>query len=223
MTPLRDPPARLPADPPTRTWSAALPLVRVYHEHPHRDAMAPRTFGPLNRFDPHVRDRLRQPREDPQGRGVLYLARDLATALAEAYPDQWPEVSICPHSRAGWARPADRPFRLLDLTGNGAMAIGAVGTVAWGDEPRRRTQRWGRRIYEQYAELDGIVYHAAHQGGESVALWERARGLQPVPGGDRKLWAVWRYVVDALAAQRRYPRRVAAAGCRGCRKAGFTT
>lgn len=197
-------------------------MVRVYHEHPSRDGMAPRTFGPLNRFDPHVRDRRQQPREDPQGRGVLYLARDLGTALAEAYPGQWPGVGICPHARAGWARPTVAHIPLLDLTGNGAMRIGAVGTVAWGDEPRRRTQRWGRRIYEQYSDLDGILYNAAHQGGESVVLWERAAALEVLPGGDRKLWAVWAYVVAALAAQRRYPRRIAAADCNACRKAGYT-
>jgi hypothetical protein len=188
-------------------------MVRIYHAHPHRDGMAPRTFGPLNRFDPHVRDRHGRPREDPQGRGVLYLAGDLATALAEAYSGQWPQVDICPGARAGWARPLT-PIRLVDLTGNGALAIGAVGTVAWGNEPRRRTQRWGRKIYEQYAGLHGISYSGAHQGGASVALWERAPALERPPGGDRRLWAVWPHVVAALASQNRYPRRIAA--CRRC-------
>ena len=196
-------------------------MVRVYHEHPGRDGMAPRTYGPLNRFDPHVRDGRGQPREDPEGRGVLYLAIDSATALAEAYSGQWPQVDVCPHARAGWARP-DEPIRVLDITGNGALAIGAVGTLGTGDEPRRRTQRWGRRIYEQYRHLDGIRYRAAHQGGESIALWERARGLGSAPGGDRRLWAVWNHVVVALAEQRRFPRRIAAADCDACRKAGFT-
>src|SRR4051794_30308020 len=102
-------------------------MVRVYHEHPRRDSLAARTFGPLNRFDPHVRDRHQQPREDPQGRGVLYVARDLATGLAEAFQGQWPQASICPHMRAGWVRPYGDSLRLLDLTGNGAMKIGAVG------------------------------------------------------------------------------------------------
>ena len=188
-------------------------MVRVYHEHPHQDGLAPRTFGPLHRFDPHVRDQRRRPREDPQGRGVVYLAHDLATALAEAYSGQWPEVGVCPHARAGWVRPA-AAIRLLDLTGDGALAIGAVGTIATGDEPRRRTQRWARRIYEQYAHLDGIRYHAAHQGGEAVVLWERAPALDRPAGGDRSLWAVWPYVVMALAGQRRYPVRVA--GCPAC-------
>lgn len=101
-------------------------MVRVYHEQPDHDGMTPRTFGPLARFDPHVRDSHQRPRTDPQDRGVLYLAADLATALAESYPGQWPEVSICPHARAAWVCPPT-PIALLDLTGEGALAIGAPG------------------------------------------------------------------------------------------------
>lgn len=196
-------------------------MLRVYHEHPSRDGLAPRTYGPLARFDPHVRDRRQRPREDPHGRGVLYLAGDLETGLAEAFPEQWPEVRICPHARAGWVRPS-APVELLDLTGNGAMRIGAVGTVAWGDEPRRRTQRWGRKLYEQYEALDGIVYSGAHQGGESVALWDRAPRIELQPGGDSKLWAIWARVVVALAEQGRYPRRTAVEGCSACSVYRFT-
>jgi hypothetical protein len=218
---LGDPPATLPADPPSNQWRESRAMVRVYHEHPVRLGMAPRTFGPVDRFDPHVRDRRRNPREDPEGRGVLYFAADLGTALAEAYSGQRPQVDICPHARAGWARPT-AAIDLLDLTGDGAMAIGAVGTLAWGDEPRARTQRWGRRIYEQYGDLDGIHYRAASQGGESVALWERAPAVEIPAGGDRALWAVWPYVVTALAGQRRFPRRVPAAHCKACREAGYT-
>ncbi len=195
-------------------------MVRIYHEDPHRDGLAPRTYGPLNRFDPHVRDARRRPREDAEGRGVLYLAIDLATALAEAYPGQWPLVHICRNTRAAWRQPLTA-IDLLDLTSDGAMAIGAVGTLAWGDEPRRWTQRWGRRIYEQYRHLDGIRYRAAHQGGESIALWERAAGLDRVPDGDRRLWAVWTDVVVVLSGQRRVPRRIAAEDCAACRAAGY--
>ena len=215
---LGDPPARLPADPPTWTW-AGRALVRVYHEHPSRDGMAYRTYGPTGRFDPHVRGRRHRARVDPTGRGVLYLAADLGTALAEAYPGQWPEVAICPHTRAAWVRPSAR-VRVLDLTASGAIAIGAVGTFAWGDEPRTRTQRWGRRIYEQYERLDGIRYRAVHQGGESFALWERAAPTLPASGGDRRLWAVWSRVVVALANQRRLPRRISASDCRRCQVDG---
>lgn len=196
--------------------------MRVYHEQPGHAGIAPRTFGPLARFDPHVHDAHQRPREDPHGRGVLYLAANLATALAESYPEQWPEVSICPHTRATWVRPPT-PVELLDLTGEGALAIGATGVLQWGDEPRRRTQRWGRRIYEQYSHLEGIRYQAAHQSGECAVLWERAPPLQRLPGGDRRLWAVWSRVVTALAGQRRTPRRIEAAECRQCRETGLRT
>ncbi len=192
-------------------------MVRVYHEQPGPDGIASRTFGPLARFDPHVRDAHQHPREDPQGRGVRYLAANLATALAESYPGQWPEVSICPHTRAAWVCPP-APVVLLDLSGEGALAIGATGTLQWGDEPRRRTQRWGRRIYEQYSHLEGIRYQAAHQGGECAVLWERAPTLQRLPGGDRRLWAVWSRVVTALAGQRRTPQRIEATECTRCRE-----
>jgi RES domain len=194
-------------------------MVRVYHEQPGHDGTAPRTFGPLARFDPHVRDARQRSREDPQGRGVLYLAADLATALAESYPEQWPEVSICLHTRAAWVCPPVQ-VALLDLSGEGALAIGATGVLQWGDEPRRRTQRWGRRIYEQYGHLEGIRYQAANQG-ECTVLWERAPTLQHLQGGDRSLWAVWSRVVTALAGQRRTPRRIEAGECRRCREAGL--
>ena len=195
-------------------------MVRVHHERAAQDEMAPRVFGPLARFDPHVRDRHQRPRADPQGRGVVYLAADLSTALAEAYPALWPEVPICPHARAAWVSP-HVPIPLLDLTGNGAMAIGAIGTLQWGDEPQRRTQRWARRIYEQYDYLAGIRYQAAHQGGECVVVWDRAPALDPLVGADRKLWAVWSRVVIALAVQRRTPRRIRAADCQVCHDAGL--
>ncbi len=195
-------------------------MVRVFHEDPEHDGMAPRTFGPLARFDPHVRDGHQRPRENPQGRGAMYLAANLATALAESYPEQWPEVLICPHARAAWVSPP-KSISLLDLTGEGALAIGAPGTLQWGNEPRRRTQRWGRRIYEQYHDLDGIRYQGAHQGGECVVVWERAPALHRLAGGDRRLWAVWSRVAIALAGQGRTPRRVAATGCERCRDAGF--
>jgi hypothetical protein len=219
---LDEPPATLPAQPPAWQWRTRTPAIRVYHEHPNRDGTAYRTFGPLARFDPHVRDGHQQPREDPQGRGTLYLAADLATALAECYSGQRPEVSICPHARAAWMRPS-KSTTLLDLTGEGALAIGAPGTLQWGNEPRRLTQRWGRRIYEQYLGLDGIRFQSAHQGGECIVLWERAPALHHLAGGDRRLWAVWSRVAVALAGQRRTPRRIAATECARCRDYGFTT
>jgi hypothetical protein len=218
---LDEPPATLPAQRrPTWQWRERMSMIRIYHQDPSRDGTAYRTFGPLARFDPHVRDGQQQPREDPHGRGTLYLAADLATALAEFYSGQRPEISICPHTRAAWMSPS-KSITLLDIGGEGALGIGAPGTLQWGNEPRRLTQRWGRRIYEQYRDLDGIRYQSAHQGGVCIVLWERAPVLRHRVGGDRRLWAVWSRVTVALAGQRRTPRRIAVAECARCRNCGF--
>ena len=204
-------------------------MVRVYHAHPDGAPQYPRTFGPLNRFDPHVRDRHRRPREQPDRRGVNYLAETLGCALAEAFPDQWPEVAICPRRLAVLAAPG-APATLLDLTGDGAMRIGAIATLGSGNEPRHLTQRWGRAIYEDFPTLDGVRYRAAHQGGLVIAVWERTGVLRLHPGtpvysadltgetrGDALLEPVMLERVEvALAAQGRYPRAITARDCPHC-------
>jgi len=199
-------------------------MLRIYHAHPDpiRSPLRARTFGPLGRLDPHVRDRHRLPREQPDGRGVNYLAESLDCGLAEAFPEQWPEVAICPNSRAAWAIP-DSAVPLLDLTEDGAMYIGAVGTLAWGDEPRTKTQRWARAIYEDLRDYAGIRYRAAHQGGIAIAVWERAGLLRLARRQDYALidaW-IWRRVQSALARQRRTAVRIGANACAKCREAGL--
>ncbi len=194
-------------------------MARVYHSHPDRDGTAPRTFGPLGRLDPHDPGD-GAPSEDPEGRGVLYLAADLPTALAEAFPGQWPEVRICENARVVWVSP-HRPAPLLDLTSDGAMAIGAVGTLLWGDEPRELTQRWARSIHEQYDDLVGIYYRTAHQGGGAVALWERGPALHLVGAEARSLWSVKDHLTVALAGQGRVPVVMPATDCSACLDAGY--
>lgn len=221
MTPLR--PRRRPLDvddPPEFIWAPHLALVRVYHEHPHRPSLRPRTWGPVARFDPQVRDRHGRPREQPDSRGVIYLADELECALAEAFADQPHQVHVCPRARAVLGHPLGHT-RLLDLTGAGAMRIGAVGTLAWGDEPRRLTQRWGRAIYEDLPRMHGIRYRSAHQGGLAVAAWERSAPLREVPDSDRALLdsGMRDRVTVALAAQGRVLVEIGRDDCASCRDA----
>lgn len=183
VAPLRSPKRPLTADLDAAwIWRTTEPAVRVYHEHPDRPPEALRTWGPVARFDPHVRDRHGKPREQADGRGIVYVADNLGCALAEATPDQPHEVLICPAMRAVQLQPRHPTF-LLDLTDDGAMRIGAVGTLAWGDEPRRLTQRWGRAIHEDLTDFAGIRYRSAHQGGLAIAYWGSGR-LAAVPGTD---------------------------------------
>ena len=153
-----------------------------------------------------------------------YLGDTLGCGLAEAFPEQWPEVRICPNHRAAQAAP-EQPVELLDLTGDGAMAIGAVGTLGSGNEPRRMTQRWGRAIYEDLPDLAGVKYRGAHQGGLSVAVWERAGEMQTRPGtpaaGEALGGPLAARVTVALALQGHRPVWIDAASCEDCRKAGL--
>lgn len=202
-------------------WAPHRTAVRVYHEHPGRPPLAARTWGPLGRFDPHVPDRRGFPLEQADGRGVVYLADELDCALAEAFPDQPEEVRVCPGMRAVLAHPEGH-LMLLDLTGNGALAIGAVGTLAWGDEPRRLTQKWGRAIYEDLPECHGIRYRSAHQGGLAVVCWDRwCTWLHSVQGSDLALLddVMLGRVIVALAAQGRALAPIGRADCRRCLEA----
>jgi len=105
------------------------------------------------------------------------------------------------------------------------MAIGAVGTLGSGDEQRTLTQAWARAIYEDLSGLHGVKYRGAHQGGVSVAVWERAGVLVPRPGtpfdGLRLSGALAGRVKLALASQGRRPVHVTAADCDACRRAGL--
>lgn len=195
-------------------------MVRLYHQAPAREPLHPRNYGPLNRFDPHIRDRHQRPREQLDGRGVLYLAENLGCALAEGLLGQVPEVAICPGRYLLMASPG-RSLRLLDLTGDGAMKIGALTTLGSGDESRRLTQAWGRAIYEDLSRFDGVRYRGAHQGGLCHVLWDRAGDLTSHPGtgipGDQLVEpAMLDRVRVALAAQGRYPVVISESECPEC-------
>lgn len=225
VTVLRSPQRPLP-DPGTRydwQWEPGHRVVRVYHRHPDRPPLEPRTYGPFNRFDPHIPTPSGEACEQPDGRGVNYFADDLACALAEAFPDQPDEVQMCPNVYSVVVEPTS-PERLLDLTGDGAMFIGAVATLASGAEPRALTQEWARAIYEDLPGFSGIRYRAAHQGGEAIAIWDRAGALLPhgPAGGDQLIGlAMLPWVLDALERQRRNLHIVTASDCERCIKAGF--
>lgn len=186
--------------------------------------MQPRTFGPLNRFDPHVRNRRQKPQDQRDRRGVIYFADDLACGIAEAFPEQYPEVAICPNHRALRAAPREA-IPLLDLTADGAMRIGAVATLGSGDEPRRLTQRWGRAIYEDLADLAGIRYRGAHQGGCAIAAWERVGALEVEPGSPSDGFALagplWTRVTSVLERQGRVPRLIESRECPTCVEFGL--
>lgn len=220
-------PARPLPDPDAQfdwVWRPGEEMRRVYHRHPGRPPLQPRTYGPIDsRWDPHKYTTGRRPREQRDGRGVLYLAEDLACALAEVFPEQRDVVQICPNLFSVTATPT-ADVRLLDLTGDGAMFIGAYTTLGSGGESRALTQAWAQAIYEDLSGFAGVRYRASHQGGIAVATWDRAPALDPVgpPAGDRLVSRRMRpHVERALDRQGRALEIVPTWECDDCVAAGL--
>jgi hypothetical protein len=72
---------------------------------------------------------------------------------------------------------------LVDLRGPGAMAVGALQALATGNEDRELTQEWALAIFEDGpggADVQGIIYPGAHDGGDCIALWAGAGALEVV-------------------------------------------
>lgn len=71
-----------------------------------------------------------------------------------------------------------RELQLLDLRGRGAMRAGSVAALSQNAD-YGLSQSWSRYFYQHpavYTSIDGILYANAHNGGDAVALYERAAG-----------------------------------------------
>ena len=84
-------------------------------------------------------------------------------------------AAICPRYRVSIVTPTV-PLPLFDLASRGAaLAIGALPTLADGNEPRALTQQWARGIFEDRpagADICGVRYRTAYNFGYSLALWD---------------------------------------------------
>lgn len=199
--------------------------IRVYHCDPHTlSAKELRTFGPKHRFDHHQPD-FRNPDFDPDGRGVLYLAKHLSTALVEVFQNK--RAFVCPNYRAADVR-VTASVELQELREGGALAIGALSELSTGSVKRTRSQEWARAIYDQLG-VAGVHYSSAHDEGECLALWERAPSLdvieddeasQDFPLLDAPLWA---RVESALPPLGFSLKAITVAKCAVCRRHGLTT
>jgi len=170
-----------------RAPTAARPWgwCRVYHRgavSPKADT--PRSNGPRARFDPH-RAGPSGPREDPDGRSVLYAGLDLATSACEVFGETG-EALLCPSYRVALLRPT-KQLTLFDLrTPGSALSIGAIPALADGEYPRAQTQAWALAIYEDDplgAQSDGVRYRSAYNGGDAIAVWDSAGKVTVVRDG----------------------------------------
>ena len=148
-----------------------------------------RKRGPLN-FNPTPRGRFNAPHGEY---GTTYLSTSPEGAFVETFVQDAPRsrqgqvavtrarlesYCLC-HMRYGPGA-GTRPLRLVDLSGNGVVLIGATGELcALADIARLGlVQRWALRLYQHRDGPDGIYYRARHdQSRFSVALFDCASGV----------------------------------------------
>lgn len=195
----------------------------------HKDKFTPesshrRDYGPLHRFDHHERDSSGAPQVSPTGRTVIYLARELGTALAEVFGDL-PAAQICPRYRVSAFVPVTDNVA-QDLTGDGCMKIGALPSLCSADLPREQSQAWGQAIYEDRPAahaVAGALYLGAHNYGDCQVLFDGSSPLgvisgSVIPGDGLPLITIRRRVNRQLRALGRRADWVRVGDCKLCQR-----
>lgn len=171
------PPADLADREPTwATWPTGRALWQVANSAgPFATTFATmRSYGPLPgaRFDPHP-----EPVATSTSEGVLYASETLLTALAERFQHNR-EIRRADPTRPiayGWF--PVRPLTLLDLSGAGAVALGASHAIS--GYRKDVTRRWARALRAAWPQADGLLYASAMTGEPCAALWAPAADSFP--------------------------------------------
>ena len=135
-----------------------------------------RHYGPTcARFDHHELDKHHQP--FAQTRGILYLALDGLTALAEAFQEK---RTVNRLNDQPWLVVTElaAELSLLDLTGNFCTQSG--GSMNLISCPTVYSQNWSRAFYSLYQSIHGLYYPSSLTNRPVVALYERALGSSPL-------------------------------------------
>jgi hypothetical protein len=130
---------------------------------------------PTSRFD----HRTWPPPTPPDGRRILYCAKDVHTPFAECF-QQTREIDCERHEPWLVAFEVQRDIVLLDLTGDWPIAAGTSQAISSG--PHARARRWSQRIHGDYPAIDGLCYLPSTRGakGSAIALYERAEDALPL-------------------------------------------
>ena len=152
---------------------------RIYRrggEHPNQWNAA-RHYGPTDsRFDHHILND--EGNAHVQRRGILYLASDIPTALAEAFQANREVDTI---DRLPWlvSFRLVSPLTTLDLTDS--FLIRAGGSMKLVSGPRAHARNWARAFYETYSDIDGLYFPSSMTNRPTLALFERALHRSPLP------------------------------------------
>ena len=155
------------------------PLHRIYRrggEHPTQWRRF-RHYGPTSaRFDHHHPDDAERSQE--QTRGILYLAVDVSTALAEVFQER---RTVDRFLQRPWlvSFKLANDLSLLDLTGT--FCVRAGGSMKLVSGPAIYSQNWSRALYERYRSIHGLYYPSSLTNRPVIALYERVLAVNPFP------------------------------------------
>lgn len=116
--------------------------------------------------------------DDPEGEyGVLYVAEDAFGAFVESFgraPGRnvvsWKKLRGRPLSGVE----AQRPLRLVDLTGGGLARIGATAAIS--TDAYENAKVWSRALYDHPEAPDGLRYRLKHDPSRvGVAVFDRVK------------------------------------------------
>ncbi|KAB8318007.1 RES domain-containing protein [Tolypothrix campylonemoides VB511288] len=158
-------------------------LYRIYRTKYYPTADSFRFWGPIHRFDHHrgnparidYKARRCEPCEDTK-RGICYVAPKFSSCLVEVFGDTPKRAEITKEYWFAILTPKT-DLMLLDLRNNGAMLAGANDASLAKTHRRIVSQAWSRLFYDYqpiYHEIQGMIYHNAHNNEEAIAFYERA-------------------------------------------------
>jgi hypothetical protein len=115
-----------------------------------------------------------------QDRGVMYLAHNPKTAVAEVFQEE-PPRTIDRATRSPWLAvfALQRSVLLLDLTGT--FSIKAGGSMKITSGPRSYSRAWAKGFYEANPKIEGLYFPSSMTNDPAAALNERAdqQGVLP--------------------------------------------
>lgn len=162
-------------EPDIGTVPAGTQLFRIYRRggaHPTRWSEL-RYFGPTSaRFDHHLPDANGAPTIGE--RGISYVSSSVTTALAEVF-----QVDRAVDTVRGepWLVGFElaRDVNCLDLSGAFALRAGASMQLVSG--PRSISQNWSRGFYENFPNIEGVLYPSSMTNTTVYAFYERVDQL----------------------------------------------
>jgi RES domain-containing protein len=162
-------PGRHP-EPPADLHQRSLPIIatRAPWFRIHQSRYAPLFFGRTGKY------RFDAPAAEF---GVLYAGNDAYCAFVETFGHSLDirVVTMDELKRRDLScLTANRPLRLVDLTGAGLARLGADNRVCTGDY--RLAQRWARALWQHPEQPDGLLYRSRlDPARQCAAVFDRAR------------------------------------------------